>query len=89
MGVSGHKVKSEELLAVNFCIYQHLFLFLFFCNAFHFYQPARSAYSCLYDDMWYLRVKLIHQMLYGMIIRDVAQIDDKVSDIVHGGIAIL
>lgn len=63
-----HKNAETYSLKVNFCIYQHLFLFLFFCNAFHFYQPAWSAYSCLYYDMWYLRVKLIHQLLYGMIV---------------------
>ena len=33
-----HKNAETYSLKVNFCIYQHLFLFLFFCNAFHFYQ---------------------------------------------------
>lgn len=67
----------------------HLLLLLLFCNTFHLYQPAWSAYFCLYDDMRYLGIELIHQHFYGMIIRYVAQIDDKVLDVVHSGIAIL
>lgn len=38
--------------------------------------------------MWYLGIELIHQYFYCMIVCYVAQIDDKVSDVVHSGIAI-
>lgn len=49
----------------------HLVVFISmiaFLQCIPFLSAARSAYSCLYDDMWYLRVKLIHQLLYGMIV---------------------
>ena len=58
------------------------------CNAFHFYQPAWSAYFCLHDDAGNLWVKLLHQSIHRVIVGDVAQIDDEVLDIIHRGIAI-
>lgn len=63
-----HKKCRNLLFESKFLHLSAFISVLVFCNAFHFYQPARSAYSCLYYDMWYLRVKLIHQLLYGMIV---------------------
>ena len=63
-----HKNAETYSLKVNFCIYQHFISVLVSLQCIPFLSAAWSAYSCLYYDMWYLRVKLIHQLLYGMIV---------------------
>ena len=56
---------------------------LLFCNTFHFYQPAGATNLCLDDDVGYPWIEGAHQMLYGMIVGDVTQIDDEILDVVH------
>lgn len=63
-----HKKCRNLLFESKFLHLSAFISVLVFLQCIPFLSAARSAYSCLYDDMWYLRVKLIHQLLYGMIV---------------------
>ena len=65
------------------------FFISFRIEAWHFYQPSRTAYCSVGDDTGLAGETLLEEVAHQFVVRHVTQIDNHVSYIVVGAISLL